>query len=58
MSAKTLLPNQCDLLHSFYGPDDCCLCKANQRIVELELRLEELRQELEESQRIRKVVRR
>lgn len=42
MSAKTLLPNQCDLLHPFYGQDNCCLCMANVRIAELEKKIEEL----------------
>lgn len=36
MTAKQLLPSQCDTLHQAYGVDDCCLCKANARIQELE----------------------
>ena len=47
MSAKMLLPNQCSLLHFFYGHDDCCLCKANQRIAELEQQLAVARLEKE-----------
>ncbi len=42
MSAKALLPNQCDVLHSIYGRDDCCLCKANAMIQELKWELEAL----------------
>lgn len=33
---KYLMPNQHDLLHPFYGKNDCCLCKAESRILELE----------------------
>jgi len=39
---KVLLPNQCDLLHQYYTITDCCLCKANDRIKELEARAERL----------------
>ena len=46
MTTKILLPNQCILLHSFYGVEDCCLCKANQRIAESELLIQQARQEV------------
>lgn len=36
MSVKALMPNQHDYLHPFYGEDNCCLCKAEARIKELE----------------------
>ena len=36
MSAKALQPNQCTPLHWIYGKEDCCLCRANKRIEELE----------------------
>ena len=42
MTAKQLLPNQCDYLHPFYGADNCCLCKANLEIEELRKRVLEL----------------
>ena len=42
MTAKTLLPNQHDYLHPFYGADNCCLCKAEQRIIELEQKIIEM----------------
>jgi hypothetical protein len=35
MSTKQPLPNQCDMLHPIYGKDDCCLCKANKKIIDL-----------------------
>lgn len=35
MAAKLLTPSQCTLLH-LYWPNDCCLCKANERIKKLE----------------------
>jgi len=44
--AKQLLPNQCDLLHPYYGTDDCCLCKAKQEIEELKKVIEELQANL------------
>ena len=47
--AKTLLPNQCDLLHQYYPPNDCCLCKALSRIKELETELEKLKVREEEN---------
>ena len=40
MSAKALLPSQCDFLH-MYWPNDCCLCKANAHIKELESQIGE-----------------
>lgn len=40
--AKQLLPGQCDLLHATYGPNNCCLCQANQRIKELEATIKRL----------------
>ena len=43
LSAKTLLPNQCVPLHFLYGANDCCICRANQRIAELEKEVEQLR---------------
>ena len=39
MTTKQLLPNQCDYLHPYYGAENCCLCKANARIAELEAQL-------------------
>ena len=48
MTAKMLLPNQHDYLHPFYGADNCCLCKAEQRIKELENRIAELENQREE----------
>ena len=42
MSAKQLLPNQHDYLHPFYGVGNCCLCKAELRIRELEEKVAEL----------------
>ena len=42
MTVKTLLPNQCDYLHPFYGADNCCLCKANLEIEQLKKRVLEL----------------
>ncbi len=43
MAAKQLLPNQHDYLHPFYGADNCCLCKAEFRIQELEREIAELK---------------
>ena len=43
MSAKQLLPSQCDILHQYWPVNECCLCKANERIVELEKQVAELR---------------
>ena len=37
---KVLLPHQCELLHLVYTKEDCCLCKSNERIRELEQKLE------------------
>lgn len=45
MTAKQLLPNQCDYLHPFYGVDNCCLCKANEEIERLRERLKILEDE-------------
>ena len=41
--AKILLPNQCTPLHFIYGKDDCCLCRAETRIKELEEEVKELK---------------
>jgi len=46
MTTKMLLPNQCALLHPIYGQDDCCLCKANQRIAELETAIKQAKAEV------------
>ncbi len=43
MSAKTLLPNQHNYLHPFYGQENCCLCKAEFRIRDLEKEVERLK---------------
>lgn len=40
MSTKQLLPNQHQPLHYIYGQNDCCLCRAEQRIKELEAALQ------------------
>lgn len=50
--AKTLLPNQHILLHNFYGVPDCCLCKAEQHIKELEKQTYKLRTQLTTLERI------
>jgi len=47
MSTKIPLPNQHDLLHPFYGANDCCLCKAEERIKELERKVMELESQLD-----------
>lgn len=44
--AKVLLPNQCNILHPIYGPQDCCICQANARITELEAEIQRLKGEL------------
>ena len=46
MTAKMLLPNQCTPLHFLYGHDNCCLCKANQRIREFEEKVRELESQI------------
>lgn len=46
MATKVLLPNQHDYLHPFYGAENCCLCKAEWRIQELEKRITQLEKEL------------
>jgi len=43
MTAKILLPSQCDLLHNSYGADNCCLCAAKFKIWQLEAEIEEMR---------------
>lgn len=35
MSTKSLLPDQCTVLHAQYGAHDCCLCKAREEIAAL-----------------------
>ena len=40
--AKQLTVDQCLVLHPIYGQNDCCLCKANQQIKELEAKVKEL----------------
>jgi len=47
MSAKQPLPNQHDLLHPFYGTNNCCLCKAEQRIEQLEEEVEKLKRTID-----------
>jgi hypothetical protein len=52
MTAKALLPSQCQILHQYYPPNECCLCKAELRVKELEeevSRLQEVIKVLEES---------
>jgi len=44
MSAKQLLPNQCDLLHLVYGQPNCCLCGAKLKIDELEEAIKDLKE--------------
>ena len=46
MSAKMGPLNQHDYLHPFYGEDNCCLCKAESRIQELERKVAELTEKL------------
>lgn len=36
MATKTWLPNQHTPLHWIYGQHDCCLCKTESKIIELE----------------------
>jgi len=47
MTAKQMLPNQCDLLHPFYGPDNCCLCREKAEVQLLKAEIERLRKALE-----------
>ena len=44
---KALMPNQHDYLHPFYGTDNCCLCKAELRIQELERQVKELEERVQ-----------
>ena len=44
MSNKQLLPNQHTPLHFIYGKDDCCLCRAQSRIAELEREVQLLKE--------------
>ena len=46
MSYKALNINQHDPLHELYTSYDCCLCKAEQKIKELEEKIISLREEL------------
>jgi hypothetical protein len=59
VSAKQPLPNQHDLLHPFYGPENCCLCKAQADLAaevtrrrEAEEKLAEARLEHESSEAV------
>ena len=36
MATKTWMPNQHTPLHWLYGDHDCCLCKTESKIIELE----------------------
>jgi hypothetical protein len=42
---KQLLPNQHPPLHFLYGHDDCCLCRTEERIHELEIENRQLKEE-------------
>ena len=52
MVAKQFLPNQHDYLHPFYGEQNCCLCKAESRIKELEEKVAELEKQNKAKHRI------
>ena len=43
MATKLLNTDQHPALHNLYGANDCCLCKAEARIKELEKELDDFR---------------
>lgn len=40
MSAKQLLPEQCDFLHERYPPPECCICSLKAELAEAQGKLE------------------
>lgn len=49
MATKIGPTNQHEVLHKHYGPEDCCLCRAEQKVEELEKELRGLRMSILES---------